>query len=223
MVWVEDRAGESVIAGARSGPDALVRTRESLASALSWLETSSALVLSSRKVSGLSCSREDLVQFVAVAALTKVERRHRESGTVPEWCQPEERMRAYLRGMLARTVLRMLRDARARREVALPMERLVREGRPSRLERLEERDHARACLEAFTVDDLRLFLQFGDGHSYAELAGRIGSSPAALAKRRARALDRLRERCRGCSWRIDNGCSWLPRGWGAHSLAPRST
>lgn len=200
-------------AGTEPRSAALTDAKAALTDALPWLERVAALRLPARTSAYLSCSREDLVQLVLVAALTRIERRHAVTGRVPEWCQPEERLHAYLRGILARTLLRLQRDARAQREVSLPVECLAREHGRSRLEQHEERERALACLGGLSRDERQSFLRFGQGRTYAELAAELGLPPGTLAKRRARALDRLRERCRTCAWRIANGCSLLPRGW----------
>lgn len=197
-------------AQAEPGCAASSAARAAVADALPWLERAVALRLSARTSAYLSCSREDLVQLVMVAALTGLERRYEATGRAPEWCQPEQRLRAYLRGILARTLQRLQRGARAQREVALPVECLAREGGRSRLEQREERERARACLEGLSPDERRSFALFGR-RTYAELAADLGLQTGTLAKRRARALDRLRERCRTCSWRSEHGCSWIPR------------
>lgn len=155
---------------------------------------------------------EDLVQFASVAVLSRLEVDLAAGNGPSPWWREDGHLLGYLRGIMWRRLKRVLRERRA---AALPLDIETVAGAPAPAEivRCEERARLRACLGGILPWDLRLFARFGSGRSYAELSSRSGLSPDALAKRRARALAELRERCQGCPLRRAQGCAWVPRGW----------
>lgn len=158
-------------------------------------------------------AREDLVQFAALVALTRLQEALDAGASLPEWWLDDARLRAYLRGIVQRRLRRLLRDAP--REFALPANAPTYP-EPSALERQELRRGVLGCLLGLRVADLRLLARHAAGASYEELAPEFGASAAALAKRRARALAVLRARCLHCPLRRESTCPFVSLGW----LAP---
>lgn len=230
------RLGPSIIEDTTldPGPSHEARTRSAahaaLARVLPELEQYGLRLVPEHRAGSMGVSGEDLVQVAALAVLSVLESELGRSSSLPRWWQDDGRLFSYLRGIMWRHLKRVLRD---RRETgaSLALE-LVAEGTgPGSLirredvrcdeVRCEERARVRACLAGVLASDLRLFAHFGRGRSYESLASRSGLSSDALAKRRARALADLRQRCLGCARRREHGCPWIPRGWlGAKGAAP---
>lgn len=186
-------------APAPSAPEA---AREALVRALPWLERRSAGCGGARALE----RREELVQATLTAALARIEGVRARSGAAPEWCLDDQRLRRYLGGMLKRLHQRQQREASVRRAVTLRREPVDRE---SSLESAE----ACACLAQLAAAQQDLWPCPSEAKDLAERARERGCTAAALAKRRARALRRLRERCRTCSIRIEQGCALAPSHW----------
>lgn len=193
-----------------------------LARVLPELERSAVRLLPARRARRAIAAREDLVQFAALVALSALEAGYRTRGKAPPWWRSDAQLCAYLRGVLQRGVKRMLRDAAREVEDSLTLEWLPARSEPAPLARREERRRVRTCLAGVRVEDLRLLARFGQGRGYEELAPLVGSNAGALAKRRVRTLAGLRERCRSCSHRRENGCSWVRLDWLVDEREPSS-
>jgi DNA-directed RNA polymerase specialized sigma24 family protein len=160
----------------------------------------------------LGVAGEDLVQFAALAALSRLEAARRAGAPLPDWWQSDERLGSYMSGLMRRRLMRVLRDQRERAGSLVP-EGIPAASEPEPGSRRERRQRVRACLAGIAPQELRAFARFGQGRSYEELAPGLRVTPDTLAKRRVRALAGLRERCRSCPLRRQQGCAWIPRGW----------
>ena len=152
-------------------------------------------------------TREDLVQFAALVALTRLEVAFDSGATPPEWWRDDGRLRAYMRGVMHRRLRRLVRDA-PRERGDLPEHVAA----ATALEFHDDHDPL-GCLTGLRSEDLRLLARYSQGLSYEELAAEFGASAAALAKRRARALIALRARCQRCPLRRESGCPLEQAGW----------
>ena len=153
-------------------------------------------------------TREDLVQFAALVALTRFQVAFDSGAKLPEWWCDDARLRAYMRGVMHRRLRRLVRDA-PRERGDLP-EHLAA---ATALECHDEHHDVLGCLSGVRNEDLRLLARYAQGLSYEELAAEFGASAAALAKRRARALIALRARCQRCPLRRESGCPFEQAGW----------
>lgn len=183
-----------------------------LARVLPGLERYSRRLIPEGHARRLSISHEDLVQFAALVALARLDADLRAGNPPAEWWLSDARLENYLRGVMWRRLKRTLRDRREA-PVSITPELVTGADEPAPFGSRDVRRRVRACLAGFSARELRLFARFGRGRSYEELAPRIQISPAALAKRRVRALADLRDRCRNCPLRREHGCAWIPRGW----------
>lgn len=178
-------------------PGELATARAALAETLPWLE---------RRAMGRSGGPapyppEDLVQGTVTAALARIEAEFQRSGRTPAWCQDDERLRRYLSGALRRTRQRLRRDSRTWREVSLSGDVAASDRATAQVEPCTD-------LQGFVARDLRWFSPVGEPGDLDALARALGCSPAALAKRRVRAMQRLKARCATCVERREHGCAF---------------
>jgi len=149
-------------------------------------------------------AREDLVQFAALVALTRLQNAFDSGSELPAWWRDEARLGAYMCGIMKRRLRRLLRDAPRELDGLLPTDAAVVSEAPAFDH--EERRDVLGCLSGLRRDDVRLLTRYAQGLGYEQLAGEFGASAAALAKRRARALNGLRARCQRCSLRRESAC-----------------
>jgi len=174
------------------GAFAHARARASLARLAPWLARAAA----ARARELPEATGEDLAQSVLTSSLARLERSVQATGSVPEWCQSEERLRAYLGGALARHDAHRWRGHH--REVGLPQHLPARESAGG--------DEPCPWLGALAADERRVLL--AEPPEREGLARELGCSRATLQKRRSRTLLRLRARCQRCAWHRDGLCSW---------------
>lgn len=153
-------------------------------------------------------TREDLVQFAALVALTRFQVAFDSGAELPEWWRDDARLQAYMRGVMHRRLRRLVRDA-PRERGDLPEHVAA----ATALEFHDEHRDVLGCLIGLRSEDLRLLARYSQGLNYEELAAEFGASAAALAKRRARALSAQRARCQRCPLRRESGCPLEQAGW----------
>lgn len=138
---------------------------------------------------------EDLAQSVLASCLARIEH-HERTGSLPAWCEDEQRLRRYLAGALTRHRARRWRDHR--RAVGLPPDLRVPVSEPR---------EACSCLRCLSDDERRLLET--PREQRGEFARALGLILPTLEKRRRRLIQRLRVRCRSCARRRDGKCDWL--------------
>jgi len=176
-----------------------------------WLRRHVALELRRRSVLAACVDSEDLVQDVLVGACEKLDASVLVHGEPPAWWTTQERLRAYLGGVVRRSLARAIRASWSRRQVTLPGSTSEVEAPASRSEpgsvsrsgqvwlRFER------CLRRLPNGGRSVLRLLALGFDLRRIAAREGISYVAAEKRRTRGLRDLRWLCARCR-RGDDCC-----------------
>jgi len=126
----------------------------------------------------------DICQDVLMAVLTAIQR---------DQVREPEKLGAFIQGTTRNLINNFLRTRERRREVDLESINVLGVDPQIELEAQDRERLLRSVLRMFSATDQAILLFYFEGHTFAEIAGKVGISHAAIRKRKERMMDQIRK------------------------------